>query len=206
MATTQIDLLTLVWTVIAAAIGWLIVFIKILLPQFFLTKEQRIKLDIEQKKLKLDLQKQADEKMQTLNIAYQDFSSELTKWTKRKTNPSVDSFDKLTKVAEIYFNQLESIALAILDGNLSDTCIKYTLSPLIRKVVEENTIEKFYITIKNKFPAYTGTYNAENYKTIFLLDEMYCTLKNNWWNKLIAYLISVLYRLYLRKLPPKKKI
>ncbi len=206
MATTQIDLLTLVWTVIAAAIGWLIVFIKILLPQFFLTKEQRIKLDIEQKKLKLDLQKQADEKMQTLNIAYQDFSSELTKWTKRKTNPSVDSFDKLTKVAEIYFNQLESIALAILDGNLSDTCIKYTLSPLIRKVVEENTIEKFYITIKNRFPAYTGTYNAENYKTIFLLDEMYCTLKNNWWNKLIAYLISVLYRLYLRKLPPKKKI
>ena len=206
MATTQIDLLTLVWTVIAAAIGWLIVFIKILLPQFFLTKEQRIKLDIEQKKLKLDLQKQADEKMKTLNIAYQDFSSELTKWTKRKTNPSVDSFDKLTKVAEIYFNQLESIALAILDGNLSDTCIKYTLSPLIRKVVEENTIEKFYITIKNRFPAYTGTYNAENYKTIFLLDEMYCTLKNNWWNKLIAYLISVLYRLYLRKLPPKKKI
>lgn len=206
MATTQIDLLTLVWTVIAAAIGWLIVFIKILLPQFFLTKEQRIKLDIEQKKLKLDLQKQADEKMQTLNIAYQDFSSELTKWTKRKTNPSVDSFDKLTKVAEIYFNQLESIALAILDGNLSDTCIKYTLSPLIRKVVEENTIENFYITIKNRFPAYTGTYNAENYKTIFLLDEMYCTLKNNWWNKLIAYLISVLYRLYLRKLPPKKKI
>lgn len=206
MATTQIDLLTLVWTVIAAAIGWLIVFIKILLPQFFLTKEQRIKLDIEQKKLKLDLQKQADEKMKTLNIAYQDFSSELTKWTKRKTNPSVDSFDKLTKVAEIYFNQLESIALAILDGNLSDTCIKYTLSPLIRKVVEENTIEKFYITIKDRFPAYTGIYNAENYKTIFLLDEMYCTLKNNWWNKLIAYLISVLYRLYLRKLPPKKKI
>lgn len=206
MTTTQINLLTLVWTVVAAVIGWLIVFIKILLPQFFLTKEQRIKLDIEQKKLKLELQKQADEKMKTLNIAYQDFSSELTKWSKRKTNPSIDSFDKITKVAEIYFNQLESIALAILDGNLSDTCIKYTLSPLIKKVVEENTIENFYIIIKNKFPAYTGTYNSENYKTIFILYEIYCSSKNNWWNKLISYLISVLYKLYLGKLTPKEKI
>ena len=83
---------------------------------------------------------------------------------------------------------------------MSDTSIRYILSDRINEAVENQLIEDYYSILKEKFPVYTGTFKEENYRAIFVLYYSYLSLKKHWWNRFISFLISNLYKLYIKKI------
>jgi hypothetical protein len=189
------------WAVVVAIVGWIFVIVKIILPYFFLSKKDKVSHEIEQKKLSIELQKQADLKITLLGVAHSDFMNELIKFCSCRKTPTKKAFVSLTTKANTYFDNLLSISTSIIDKTLPDTSIKYVLSQRITEAVEKKTIEKYYIKVKEKFPNYTGVYEEENYKAIFILYNHYLALKKHWWNRMLSSVIVFLYQRYITQLP-----
>jgi hypothetical protein len=188
---------------IAAIIGWVLFIVSKLIPFFFMSKKEKETLKIERQKANLEIRRQANSQLKELGEAYKDFMEESSKFCALvNTGVGVTDFASMTVKANNYFDKLISISEAVLENSntLPDVSIRHTFFRRISETVEKEIIESYYDTLKEKIPAYTGSFDKEDYKAIFVVYDSYINLEKHLWNRLITYLISILYKLYIKKI------
>ena len=98
MTNLEISQIQLLWIIIAGVVGWILFIINAIIPYFFTSKDKRDSLKIENRKLNLELQKRADEKIRELGEAHREFIAESARFYELNA-AGVNDFSSMTAKA-----------------------------------------------------------------------------------------------------------